>query len=107
MFGYRRTVLAWVVVCLLVSPAAPQPPPDQPAAAGAGVDKEGSDVGKGAEEVAARLRDLARSLTDTTEIAALEAEVATYAHRVADTWDETGRLLERNLRTTALDSLAT
>jgi small-conductance mechanosensitive channel len=57
--------------------------------------------------VTARLRDLARSLKDDAAFATMEAEVSSYAHRAAVTWNETGRLLGRNLRTTALDSLAT
>lgn len=66
-----------------------------------------SDFGKGAEAVTARLKDLDRSLADVPALEALEAEVATYAHRTATHWHETSRLLGMNLRTTALDSLTT
>src|SRR5262245_13495181 len=66
-----------------------------------------SDFGKGAEEVTARLRELTRSLEDAGMFEALEAEVGGFTHRAAEQWHETSRLLARNLRTTALDSLTT
>jgi potassium-dependent mechanosensitive channel len=66
-----------------------------------------ADFGKGAEEVAARLRELTRSLSDAAAMAGLDAEVTAGAHRAAQCWDDTGRLLARNLRTMALDSLTT
>ena len=64
------------------------------------------DFGRAAEEVAARLRQLTRSLSDSAVFAALEAEVAADAHRIAERWDETGRLVESHLRPSALDSIA-
>lgn len=76
-----------------------------PSASPAPDESMASDFGKGAEEVAARLRALTRSLLDGGDIAALEAEVAGYTRRAAVHWDETARLLARNLRTTALDSV--
>jgi small-conductance mechanosensitive channel len=65
------------------------------------------DFGKGAEEVAAQLREMMRSLSDTAVFTELEAEVAADTQRSAACWNETGRLLGRSLRTTALDSLTT
>jgi potassium efflux system protein len=65
------------------------------------------DLGKGAEEVAAQLREMMRSLSDTAVFTELEAEVAADTQRAAACWNETGRLLGRSLRTTALDSLTT
>src|SRR5262245_57228816 len=64
-----------------------------------------ADLGKGAEEVAAQLRQLTESLSDTAAVASLEAKVAATTHRAADRWRETGVLLEGNLRPAALDSL--
>jgi len=63
------------------------------------------DLGKGAEEVAAQLRQLTESLKDTAAFAALEAEVADDTHRAAVRWSETGNLLNASLRPSALDSL--
>jgi len=80
-----------------------QPPPGDDAAA---TPPTVLDIGRGAEEVAARLRQLTRSLSDGAVFAALEAEVAAEAHRAAERWDETGRLLEGHLRASALDSIA-
>jgi small-conductance mechanosensitive channel len=97
-----RALLAIGLITSGVVPAAAEPVGQSGA--------EGStapDFGKGAEEVAARLRELARSLSDTGEFAVLEAEVAADTHRAAEYWDETGRRLARGLRTTALDSLTT
>jgi hypothetical protein len=64
------------------------------------------DLGKGAEEVAAQLRQLAESLSDSDAFASLEAEVAADAHWAAQRWSETGDLLRGTLRPSALDSLA-
>src|SRR5262245_4183194 len=80
-------------------------PSPQPEATGPSQSRTES-VGKGAEEVAALLRHLRESLSDTAAFAALAAEVATDSHRAAERWGETGRLLTENLRPTALDSLA-
>jgi len=63
------------------------------------------DVGKGAEEVAAQLRQLTESLSDTAVFASLEAEVAADTHGAAERLNETGDLLKTNLRPAALDSL--
>ena len=65
-----------------------------------------ADLGKGAEEVAAQLRELTESLSDTTALARLEAEVATATSNAANRWAETGTLLKDNLRPATLDSLA-
>ena len=65
----------------------------------------GADLSKGAEEVAARLRAVTRSLADAEVFAALEADTARAAHRTAERWEETERLLQAQLRPTALDSL--
>jgi potassium-dependent mechanosensitive channel len=64
-----------------------------------------ADLGKGAEEVAAQLRQLTESLSDTAAVASLEARVAATTHRAADRWRETGVLLQGDLRPAALDSL--
>jgi potassium-dependent mechanosensitive channel len=64
------------------------------------------DLGKGAEEVAAQLRELTESLSDTGALARLEAEVAATTSRAAERWSETGALLQSNLRPATLDSLA-
>jgi potassium efflux system protein len=64
------------------------------------------DLGKGAEEVAAQLRELTESLSDTGALATLEAEVAATTKRAAERWSETGALLQGNLRPATLDSLA-
>ena len=85
-------------------PASVEPVPTDPAAADAGF---ASQFGRGAEEVTARLNELERSLEDAALIQALEKEVETYTHRTAKHWHETSRLLARNLRSTALDSLTT
>ncbi len=63
-------------------------------------------LGKGAEEVAAQLRELTESLSDTTALARLEAEVAAATSNAANRWAETGTLLKDNLRPATLDSLA-
>src|SRR4030095_16344309 len=84
--------------------AATQPPP-QPES----TDTSQSpvpDLGKGAEGVAALLRHLTESLSDSAAFSALEAEVAADAHRAAALWVETAPLLKANLRPSALDSLA-
>lgn len=83
-------------------PAFAQPTPADAPSPGASL---GADLGRGAEEVTARLKDLERSLADVAAVEALEAEVTGYTHRTATHWHETSRLLARNLRTTALDSL--
>jgi hypothetical protein len=75
-----------------------------PATADAGF---ASQFGRGAEEVTARLDELERSLEDAVLVEALEKEVETYTGRTAKRWHETSRLLARNLRSTALDSLTT
>jgi small-conductance mechanosensitive channel len=62
-------------------------------------------LGQGAEEVAAQLRQLTESVSDTAGFASLEAEVAADAQRAAQRWSETGALLKANLRPAALDSL--
>jgi small-conductance mechanosensitive channel len=92
-----------LVGCLL-APGAARAQAADPATAAGSLE---ADFGKGAEEVAARLRALARSLSDDAEFSTLAAEVTTYSQRAAETWDETSRLLARNLRTTTLDSLTT
>jgi small-conductance mechanosensitive channel len=91
-------------VLLVLCVVAPGAVRAQPATAEAPLE---ADFGKGAEEVAARLRALARSVSDETGFSELAAEVAGDSHRAAETWDETSRLLARNLRTTTLDSLTT
>jgi small-conductance mechanosensitive channel len=92
-----------LVGCLL-APGAARAQAAAPATAAGSLE---ADFGKGAEEVAARLRALARSVSDDAEFSTLAAEVTTYSQRAAETWDETSRLLARNLRTTTLDSLTT
>ena len=52
------------------------------------------DLGQGAEEVAAHLRQLTGSLSDTASFAALEAEVAADTQRAAERWSETDDLLK-------------
>jgi len=93
-----------LLVCLVPSGVVrAQPPPADDAAA---TPPAGLDFSRAAEEVAARLRQLTRSLSDGAVFAALEAEVAADAHRIAERWDETGRLVESHLRPSALDSIA-
>ncbi|MFN8601547.1 MAG: mechanosensitive ion channel [Candidatus Binatia bacterium] len=87
---------------LATHPAFAQPTPADAPSPGASL---GADLGKGAEEVTARLKDLERSLADVSAVEALETEVTGYTHRTATHWHETSRQLARNLRTTALDSL--
>src|SRR5262249_51521568 len=65
-----------------------------------------ADLGKGAEEVAAQLRELTESLSDTTGLARLEAEVAATTGNAAQRWAETGTLLKGNLRPASLDTVA-
>lgn len=96
--------LLLVVFLLAATPGRAQPTPDEHATAEPSLQ---SDFGEGAEEVTARLRELTRSLADGDLFEALEAEVGGYSHRAAQHWHETSRLLARNLRTTALDSLTT
>src|SRR5262249_51529433 len=97
------------VALLLVSLLAPavargQQPPTPPEATSAS-HAALPDLGKGAEEVAAQLRQLTESLSDTAALDSLEAEVADDTHRAAVRWSETGDLLKRNLRPAALGSL--
>jgi len=98
----RVSALAFVLALAVVGEVHAQP---APSASPLAEESLASDFGKSAEEVAARLRSLSRSLLDGAAIAALEAEVALYTRRAASHWDETERLLARNLRTTALDSV--
>src|SRR5262245_31061668 len=97
------------VALLLVSLLAPavargQQPPTPPEAASAS-QAAMPDLGKGAEEVAAQLRQLTESLSDIAAFNSLEAEVADDTHRAAVRWSETGNLLNASLRPSALDSL--
>ena len=123
-----RLLMGWLPIALLLvsvgaSPVARAQPPPADAAAAAGemgvstpvlqqpesTDPSQSplpDLGKGAEEVAALLRHLTESLSDSAAFSALEADVAAGAHRAAERWIETAPLLKGNLRPTALDSLA-
>lgn len=64
------------------------------------------DLGKGAEEVAARLRQMRESLTDSSALEALEAESARLGHRTAKSWNETTEVLKAKPRRLPLDSLA-
>src|SRR4030095_14425792 len=64
------------------------------------------DIGKGAEHVAAVLRELTESLSDAPVFLALEAEVDADCRRVSRRWSETRRLLEGKPRPPALDTLA-
>jgi len=93
-----------LLVCLVPSGVVRAQPP--PAGDAAATPPAGLDFSRAAEEVAARLRQLTRSLSDGAVFAALEAEVAADAHRIAERWDETGRLVESHLRPPALDSIA-
>jgi small-conductance mechanosensitive channel len=99
-------VLAWAIAMAIAFAAAgavaQEPAPPTPTA-----QELAPDVGRGAEEVAARLREFVRSLSDTAAFAELEGQVAAYTHRAAEYWDETGQSLARGLRTNALDSLTT
>jgi potassium efflux system protein len=64
------------------------------------------DVGKGAEEVAAQLRELTESLSDSGALARLEGEVTTTTTRAAERWSEMGVLMQGDPRPATLDSLA-
>src|SRR5262245_57989963 len=100
----RLTVALLLVSLLASSVARGQQPPTPPEATGA-AQASMPDLGKGAEQVAAQLRQLTESLSDTAAFASLEAEVAADTHRTTERWNETGDLLKTNLRPTALDSL--
>ena len=129
MMGLRgvRRIVGLVVVATLVAavagaqepaPTAPEVPPQAetaeasstpapaPAAPEAAPLDESTlnDLGVRAEEVAARLRDMAESLTDASAFAAIETAVATGVHRVGSLWGETGKLVEAAPRQSALDS---
>jgi small-conductance mechanosensitive channel len=65
-----------------------------------------ADLGKGAEEVAAQLRELTESLSDTTALTRLETQVAATTSNAAQRWAETGTLLKGNLRPATLDTVA-
>lgn len=97
--------VALLLVSLLASAVARGQPPPAPEATSAS-HAPMPDLGKGAEEVAAQLRQLTESLSDGAAFAGLEAEVAADAHQAAERWSETGDLLKGNLRSAALDSLA-
>src|SRR5215475_9998820 len=97
--------VALLLVTLLSSSAAQEQPqaatgpattPSQPVA----------DLGKGAEEVAAQLRELTESLSDTTALTRLETQVAATTSNAAQRWAETGTLLKGNLRPATLDTVA-
>jgi small-conductance mechanosensitive channel len=94
-------LLASVLASAVARAQQPLAPPDAASASHAAV----PDLGKGAEEVAAQLRELTESLSDTAAFASLEAEVAADTHRAAERWSDTGALLKANLRPAALDSL--
>ena len=96
----RRALL---LICVLASGVARADP--SPVADADPTPAEAPDLSKGAEEVAARLRAFTRSLADAEVFAALEADTALAAHRTAERWEETERLLQAQLRPTALDSL--
>ena len=100
--AFRAALL--VTALLVPCPAgAQEAPPTAPAAAS---QASLTDIGKRAEEVAARLRQMTESLSDTAAVSALEGEVAAETHRIAEQLTATGRLLERRPRITALESLA-
>jgi len=65
-----------------------------------------ADLGKGAEEVAAQLRELTESLSDTTALTKLETRVAATTSNTAQRWAETSALLKDNLRPATLDTVA-
>src|SRR5262249_53095973 len=100
----RATVALLLLSLLAASGARGQQPPTPPEATSA-AQASMPDLGKGAEQVAAQLRQLTESLSDTAAFASLEAEVAADTHRTTERWNETGDLLKTNLRPTALDSL--
>src|SRR5262245_35564257 len=101
----RPTAVLLLVSLLASAVAQGQPPPAAEATSASHAAMP--DVGKGAEEVAAQLRQLTESLLDTAAFASLEAEVAADTHGAAERWNETGDLLKTNLRPAALDSLET
>src|SRR5262245_19395346 len=96
--------VALLLVSLLAPAVARGQPPPAPEATGAS-HAAMPDFGKSAEEVAAQLRQLTESLSDTAAFASLEAEVAAETHLAAERWRQTGDLLKANLRPAALDSL--
>jgi small-conductance mechanosensitive channel len=93
-----RTVALLLIALLSSSVVRGQPAATGPAPV--------ADLGKGAEEVAAQLRELTESLSDTTGLARLEAEVAATTGNAAQRWAETGTLLKGNLRPATLDTVA-
>lgn len=100
-------VLATLVLAGGAAFAQPTAGPSPAADPGSSDASMSAQFGRGAEEVTARLNEIERSLADAGPVEALEAEVAKYTHRTATHWHETSRLLARNLRSTALDSLTT
>ena len=100
----RLSIAAFLSTLLLSAPgrAAGEP---TPAGSATPVETLAEEFGRGAEEVTARLKDVERSLADVAAVEELESLVATYTRRTATHWRETSRLLARNLRTSALDSL--
>src|SRR4029453_2809668 len=96
--------VALLLVSLLASGVARGQPPPAPEATSAS-HAPMPDLGKGAEEVAAQLRQLTESLSDGAAFAGLEAEVAADAHQAAEPWSETGVILKGNLRLVSLDRL--
>ena len=99
-----RTVALLLVALLSSGVARGQPP----AATGSATSSSQpmADLGKGAEEVAAQLRELTESLSDTTALTRLETEVAATTSNAAQRWAETGALLKDNLRPATLDAVA-
>src|SRR5262249_8114442 len=98
-----RTVALLLVALLSSSVAWGQP---QAATGPTTTSQPMADLGKGAEEVAAQLRELTESLSDTTALTKLETRVAATTSNTAQRWAETGALLEDNLRPATRDTAA-
>src|SRR5262249_12843160 len=91
--GRVLPTLALALASLLEAAVARGQQPPTPAEAQSASHAAMPDLGKGAEEVAAQLRQLTESLSDIAAFNSLEAEVADDTHRAAVRWSETGNLL--------------
>src|SRR5262249_49770937 len=97
--------VALLLVSLLAPAGARAQQTPAPSETTSGAQTSMPDLGQGAEEGAAHLRQLKGALSDTAAFAALEAEVAAATPRAPGRWSETGDLLKTNLRPTTLNSL--
>ena len=100
-----RAAQALLLAAGLLAASAGAQPPAGPAPA-AHAEPALVALGRHAEEVAVRLRQMSASLEDEPALQALEADAAVDEHGIADLWARTGSLLEGKPRRLALDALA-